>query len=272
MKTWLIADSGGTGTNWAYGNDKLLGRFTTSSLHPRNLKLFPDNEKENLKMLNKEFDFDEVLFYGAGMSSPENQQALRSFFDEIQVNSLIIGTDALLAGLACCGLDHGFVAILGTGSILIEMNNGQIVSRVGGLGPEEGDEGSGYYFGKLVRDYLIKSDEWKAGWAELFGSKEQFLERYPSSANPSEIAVLAKKLSNKDFVDFHCQNIDLFIETHLKQINSGSKVLNIVGSYGFYLEELIRERLKKTGWTLNKCIIDPMEDFIGFYFKKNSGL
>ncbi len=272
MKTWLIADSGGTGTNWVYGSDKLLGRFTTSSLHPRNLKLFPDIEKEKLNLLNKEFGFDEVLFYGAGMSSPENQHALRHFFDEIQFNSPVIGTDALLAGLACCGLDHGFTAILGTGSILIEMDNGQIVNRVGGLGPEQGDEGSGYYFGKLVRNYLSKADEWKTEWAELFGSKEQFMERYPSSANPSEIAVLAKKLSNKDFIDFHSQNIDLFIETHLKHITSGSRVLNVVGSYGFYLEDLIRERLKKIGWTLNKCIIDPMEDFMGFYFKKNGYL
>lgn len=269
MKTWLIADSGGTGTNWIYGDDQILGRFVTSSLHPRNLKRFPRNEKDELIRINKLYSFDEVLFYGAGMSSPENQQALKLFFEDIPFKSLKIGTDALLAGLACCGFEHGYTAILGTGSILLEMNHGEIASRVGGLGPESGDQGSGYYFGKLVRSYLIKSDEWKAEWEELFGTKEQFMERYPSNVNPTELAGLSKRLSNKDFVEFHNQNIDLFIETHLSAIETDSRVLNIVGSYGFYLQELIRERLQKAGWTMNKCLIDPIEDFLQFYFKKN---
>lgn len=269
MKTWLIADSGGTSTSWAYGNDKLLGRFQTSSLHPRNLKHFPDSEKQQLVKLNKEFQFDEVLFYGAGMGTNENRQLLRDYLKEIQFGHLEIGTDALAAGLACCGMNPGFVAILGTGSILLEMNRGEVINRIGGLGPEKGDEGSGFYFGKLVRDYLIKSDEWKTEWTELFGSRELFMERYPSTTNPSDLAALAKKLTNKDFLDIHTQNIDLFIETHLKFIQTDLKVLNVVGSYGFHQNELIRERLKHTGWGLNKCLIDPMDGILAFYFEKN---
>ena len=268
---WLIADSGGTSTNWVYGDDeKITGRFQTASLHPRNLECFPAEDVERLRKLNTDFHFGSFHFYGAGMSNPENVAQISTFFrKEIGFSDLHVETDALAAGLACCGFDHGYVAILGTGSILVEMNDGKIANRVGGLGPQAGDEGSAYYFSKLLMEYLGEEENWTVPLKQLFGSKEDFQQKYNETTGASEMAKLAGLTAGMGLEELHAINFRKFIRTHLPDLNSHQKILNTVGSYGYYQKAILSNELARVGWELEQCLIDPIEALANRLFKKS---
>lgn len=270
MKSWIIADSGGTGTTWVYGKETQLGEFHTSSLHPRNLAVFPAEEQQQLHRLIQQFQFDEVLFYGAGMGNPDNRMLLKAFLDELGATEPTILTDAEAAGLACVENEHGYVAILGTGSILVEMENGKIINRVGGLGPELGDEGSAFYFGKLLLQQL-KTTPWNEGLEKILGTKAAFLNAY-ENCDPSTLAGLGAKTSGWNVEDVHRKNIRCFIETHLKSLSTSKKELHVVGSYGYHLREVLDEELKASGWRLMNCLISPVNALLTQRLKKNNWL
>lgn len=266
---WLIADSGGTSTTWVYGNEKIAGRLRTASLHPRNIDRFPDEDRRKLEDLADNFLFKRIDFYGAGMSNAENASRISNFLSHLGFANVQIHTDALAAGLACCGNDHGYVAILGTGSILIEMNGGEMTGRAGGLGADLGDEGSGYYFSKLLLNYLEEDRNWTNELKNLLGSKEEFQKKYNSTTSPSELAKLAGITSKLNLTGLHQENFDRFIETHLLDLEPEKKILNIVGSYGCSLEAILSKELERYGWQLGKCLVDPVDELVNRMFKKN---
>lgn len=266
---WLLADSGGTSTNWIYGDKQISGRFQTASLHPRNLGIFPAGDMEKLRQLITDFHFDSFHFYGAGMSNPGNVDLISAFFQKIGFTDLQVHTDALAAGLACCGFDHGYVAILGTGSILVEMDHGKMVNRVGGLGPQAGDEGSAYYFSKLLTEYLQEDGNWTDQFRQLFGSKANFQARYNEATDASEMARLAGLTAGLSLEDLHAVNFRQFIRTHLMDVRTGEKILNVVGSYGCFQKVALAAELEGFGWKLGQCLIDPLEVLANRLFKKS---
>jgi len=269
MKHWIIADSGGTSTTWVYGDTKELGRLQTASLHVRNIPFFPESDEQKLHELNNQFSFDEVDFYGAGMSISANKEHIHQFLKKIGFRNIQIETDALAAGLACCGFEHGFTAILGTGSILLEMNNGEMLSRRGGLGPENGDQGSAYYFGKLFIE-AVKKGRFQNEIVLIFGSKTRFLEIY-EKADPTKIASLSKLTSAFDVSSVHRENINSFIETHILVEKARINELSVIGSYGFYHSSLLVELLSQVNVLLNRVFVDPVDGLVALKIKNTYG-
>lgn len=93
-------------------------------------------------------------FAGAGDSGRRSryEAMLRKLAPEARI-LLVTDADLALAG----GLEGepGIVVISGTGSIALGRNGGNQIARVGGNGPEEGDEGSGYWIGRLAVSRLL---------------------------------------------------------------------------------------------------------------------
>ena len=102
-------------------------------------------EKPFAKIANKS-----TLIAGvAGFSSPTNRVAAQNYFEHLGFTreNIVVCSDADLA-LHIAG-DRGVILISGTGSAAFGMENGK-KKRVGGLGRVIGDEGSGYFIGKLA--------------------------------------------------------------------------------------------------------------------------
>ena len=251
MKQYLIADSGGTKTDWCLidqNNGKTF--FTTESYHPVHwnhdfflcYRMYWENieDKEGIA----------VFFFGAGCFHSENCQEISRFLKSLGFGSVEIYSDLHSAAISCYGEKNGKVAILGTGSVLFDWNNGEIVHRIGGKGHLLGDEGSGYYFGKLIiegfrnnslNEYQQKSiKKWKIDQIDL---NDKF-----------EVANISKLLSNEkeEFSTVHGQNIEQFIASH-QLLLSKSKIA-IVGSYGFHHQDIISKTFEK--YTL------PVPEFI----------
>jgi glucosamine kinase len=269
MKHWIIADSGGTGTTWVYGSEQESGRFETASLHPRNIPAFPEKDMEKLRELNSRSPLAILDFYGAGMSSETNRELVSELLTEVGFRNFTVETDAVAAGLACCGYEHGFATILGTGSILLEMDKGKLISRTGGLGPEKGDEGSAFFFGKLLLEE-VKAGKFKKEVGDKFGTVGHFLSEY-ENANPSKIAGLAKLTARWNVSELHRKNVLNFISTHILVENPEIRSLGVVGSYGYHISGILKEELEKVNVLLNRVFTTPLDNLVTLRIKNMNG-
>ena len=129
--------------------------------------------------------------------------------------------------------------------MLFQFDGRKVDNIIGGKGHKEGDEGSGYYFGKLVFDAfnnkrLTKEQE------SIFIRLIDVDEVQTSIGADSEKFILAnisaKLCSHQtEFSDFHILNIEAFYEVHKSGIQSGE--LYLVGSYAFYNQDVIMKVL-----------------------------
>lgn len=254
----VIVDSGGSLTSWAFiykdGSRELID---TESFHPVNFN--EDFFKRNKKFLEEHITNKASLyFFGAGLGKSENKSILNDFFHPY-FSEMIILTD--IQGLVLSlGMSDGAIAIMGTGSVLVEIYNDTIRQQIGGLGHLLGDEGSAYYFGKLV---LQEFKDKKLSQAQLENLKrlEMPLEDLDNLLlNKYKVASLAQQLDQNLFLEFHKWNIHLFFNYHF--INKiDVKNVAFIGSYAFFEKSLINKELDKLNISNAKFIRKPIELF-----------
>jgi len=250
----LIADSGGTKTDWCFVNsngEKYF--FTTESYHPRNLAEY-DLIEQKMKWTEYSIHFNlEVHFYGAGCLSSENQQKMVSFFTELGFRNVFVLSDVFAAGLAMNG-GEGWGAICGTGSVAFKMEKGKLTKIHGGLGRELSDEGSGYYFGKLVVSRIA------AGQIRI----NDFLELRNIELIPENYAQIPKLLTiymeHEQIKEIHESNILEFAKAYL----DGCKEISFCGSYAFYHQAIFSEVLQKMEIQVHSFLERPIEKLVEY--------
>ena len=141
----ILAESGGTKTDWwVYHDGVVVAKYLTGSFHPAHLE---GKDVADVLQLIPELDDStaQLKIYSAGCFREENKQILRDKLSAVRAN-VEVKSD-IDAAIEATGYESGWVAILGTGSVLIHFDKSN-VQLYGGLGWETGDEGSGFYFGK----------------------------------------------------------------------------------------------------------------------------
>lgn len=263
MKQYLIADSGGTKTDWclvdSFNNKKF---FSTESYHPVN---WNDDFFKRIRLFWEEFEGKEntsIYFFGAGCLEPEKCQQLANLFNLLGFKSIKIQSDLHAAAYSSRAQKKGSVAILGTGSVLFEWRNERILNVIGGKGHRVGDEGSGYYFGKLIL---------KAFHDKLLNLKQiEILEKYKLTeidlSQKFQVSNISKQLRNEKniFRQFHELNIQRFITAHY--LHNSSIELTIIGSYGFHHQDIIKGAFEDEKVLILKFIEKPI-----FSLVENSG-
>lgn len=253
--TSVVVDSGGTGTTWALVySDKTIEKFVGKSCHPVHFSVL---FFEELETFLAEFISIKVpvYFFGAGMGIAEKKQEMITFLEKL-FSEVHVGTD--LDGLVeSISMDNGAIAIMGTGSILAEISAGNLKQTIGGLGHLLGDEGSAYYFGRLVLE-AQENDQLTSAQKEQLINLENKSEFIFNVQEKTSTASLAKLLPFDLFADFHKKNVELFFEKHVDNQISIDKIA-IVGSYGFHCRLLIGKLLQNRGIKMVKFIPDPID-------------
>lgn len=229
----IVAESGGTKTDWKIEiNGKTIKR-SGKSLHPSR---FSDQllKEEKQFWSNYNLTNSELLFFGAGGLKENGNQKIKQFLHQIGFKNITVKSDLHAAGLASYGTKSGWVGILGTGSVVFFWNGITPTQITGGLGHLIGDEGSGFYFGKLVLE-AFESKKLNSTQEEEIRN----LEIIPNKIQKFETARLSKSLSS-EFEYFHKKNIDLFCKKHLTE---EIKTISIIGSYGFFHQEIIQKKI-----------------------------
>jgi len=266
MKSYLIADSGGTKTDWCYVNH--LGErayFSTASFHPSewNEKFKNDYlkfwEEKNLPKTTQ------VMFYGAGCSRTENQHQLKNYFNDWGFEDVSVDSDLIGAGLALLGEENGYFAILGTGSVFCHYEHKSIQNYYGGFGYLLGDEGSGYAFGRKLLNSLLNKEltlTISEKIHKLLGSREIILKKVYSDESKSFISsipfLIRELIDNDEIIEIHKENITDFIEKYI--LKNRITEIALIGSYGYNHLGIIHECFEDYGIKIARTLQFPIVD------------
>jgi N-acetylglucosamine kinase-like BadF-type ATPase len=262
MKNVLIAESGGTKTDWAFiDSSGEVVLFTTESYHPSNwnedfFKCIRDFWQGRGELKSK------LWFYGAGCLSRSNAELLRSQFQKIGFDEVHVYSDLHAAGIASCGKGEGNIIISGTGSILFHFKNKEVVDYFGGLGHLKGDEGSGFYFGKLVIEAYRNGtlDEEQMSAFQRVQGIDQLLRVGQEDAKYAWASLSKSLKDSPQFGSFHKKNISSFVSKYVNSKDVSSVYL--VGSYAFYNLSIWKAELEKAGCKVIGCIERPIEHLV----------
>jgi len=138
----------------------------------------------------------------AGVDRADDQNVVRGIMDRIGYKAtILIVNDALIALQAGIGDAPGIVIVSGTGSIAYGRNARGEAARAGGWGHVLGDEGSGYWIGRLALRGVVRHADGRGhetsltprllGHFGLSGATELIHKVYHDDLAPSAIAALA---------------------------------------------------------------------------------
>jgi glucosamine kinase len=268
-KSLLIADSGGTTTDWCFINTNgERTYFSSESYHYAN---FNNAFFDRMNQFWKEKDFNadtEIHFYGAGCSLEQNQRIIANHFKDLGFQNILVENDLLGACRGLLRQASGLLGILGTGSALAEYDKDESIQIYGGFGYLIGDEGSGFYFGKLLIHNLLNkklSIELSLHLHSILGDEHGILEHIYGANGKKWIGELAALVGNSDEIQtLHRENIRLFLKLHLSQIKKKYTEISFVGSYAFHQKDILIEELKQYNLTLRKIAQKPIEEIVDF--------
>lgn len=251
MQKWVIlAESGGTKTDWSViESGQEVQRLTTMSFHPHILTRLDVIEVAKLipALMNPHAT---LLIYSAGCFHEQGKiqlrDLLRPFACQVEIKS------DLEAAVEATDQKEGWVAIMGTGSALIHFE-GKSLNLFGGLGWDKGDEGSGFYFGKLVVEDMRKGINFQEIDAR---QKDELLNQYGRSISKSSYSKLSKQLPFTEFKSHHIENVRLFIERYVLPNNVIK--LTVIGGYAFAIQEVMIRIFKSYDIDIELIICSPL--------------
>lgn len=263
----LIADSGGTKTDWCYIDENREKHFFSSeSYHPSN---WSDQFEERINLFwNKysNYKLAKLHFFCAGCLKIEKANELVAIFKKLGFTDVSVKSDLHAAGLSLYGNTNGNVAILGTGSVYFEWNDCEVLSIKGGKGFEIGDEGSGFYFGKLLFT-AYRENKLTTQQRQIF-EKNVNISEIENNLNHNKFKELYSKIPDQlksfksEFSNFHKENARLFFES----INIENKPLfvRIVGGYFAAHSEILIPYLSINNIEIVKFMKRPIDSLVDY--------
>lgn len=275
----LIADSGSTKIDWCLiDNANQRKYFHSIGLNPYNVSENTINNEIVANILpnipaNEKM---EMYFYGTGCSTKQKKAQMSNIFQHYLPNTEIhIEDDLLGAARATCGREKGVAAILGTGSNSCLYDGEKIIENLPSLGYVLCDEGAGTNIGKIVlRNYLrgqMPEHIHQQFAAENPGEEADFLNRLYMGEKPNfYLASFAKfAITRRD--DVYCRRIieEAFNNFFIMQVSQYSDYkqhpINVVGSVGYYAQDVLKEVAEQHGVKIGKVIQAPLEELINYH-------
>jgi N-acetylglucosamine kinase-like BadF-type ATPase len=143
---------------------------------------------------------DLLVVGAAGAGRDTERQELRTAIRMHDLaERLVVTTDVELALAAAFGGEPGIILIAGTGSIAVARGKDGTLRRAGGFGWQMGDEGGGYWIGRMAIQAVGRASDDRGGSTSLLAevgpivrcTTLEELVRWSLTAAPSEVAALA---------------------------------------------------------------------------------
>ena len=274
-----IIESGSTKADWLIIDEDKRFQHHTIGFNP----FFHSSEfvKQNLEgdsFLSNWFSKSgEIHFYGAGCSSHELQETIKSGIKSVFKNSEVhVDHDLSAAGLSVYRGNDVIACILGTGSNSVFFNGNKLTEVVPALGYILGDEGSGSFFGKqMLSDFLY--NKLPEPMAEEFIdhglSKDTIFKKVYMEPNANVfLASLSPILINNKNLDYSQKLIqkgfDLFIENHVMCYPTCKDVeISFVGSISSLLGDELEVACSRKGLRLGQIIRRPIEALANYHLE-----
>lgn len=290
----LIADSGGTKTDWALvetsdSNPNVLCQFRSQGINPFHQSIDTiDGVVSNTllphinSLLNHEFDKDtfkhnvhKIFFYGAGCIGNSASLLRRVFSENFPHTEINIESDLMAAARSTLGHEPGVACILGTGSNSCVFNGEQIIDKIPPLGYVLGDEGSGAALGIMLLNAILKRrvpaslSEKFFIWINL--TYEQIIDRvYKQPLANRFLGGLSKFVSNNienEYLEnLVIENFKNFFTNNILQYSSHSyNAISAVGGIASTFESQLYYCAQLYNWKVKKVLKSPIEALIEYH-------
>lgn len=272
----LIADSGGTKTDWAI----ISPEGTISYLDSKGLQPTYMSSEEMLSILQNlnvyTTKVTQVHFYAAGCGIQERKEKLERLLMQHFTNAeIVVEHDVLGACRALLGKGSGLAGIMGTGVNTCWYEEGEIKRLRLSLGHYIGDEGSGSYIGKNALKMVLEG-----GWSQ------QLHDAVLDFAGVETDAQLIHKLYQQQPINVYCASFAGFLHAHrhhkevkellhmcftdfaLFHLNcyaSEHREVALVGSIAWYFKDEVELALKEQGFTLTDVKQKPLEALVEYH-------
>lgn len=279
----LIADSGSTKTYWSLlKNTSETLHYKTSGINPffqTELQIESQLRKQLLQQLHVEA-IDAIYFFGAGCATEKQKQMITNAFEKVfRFRQILVESDLLGAAKALCGDQPGIVCILGTGSNSGFFDGTSIVKQVSPLGFIIGDEGSGAALGKkLVADCLKNQlsptiqerffNRFQLSQAEIV--ENIYTKPFPSRFLASLSIFLHENLDEPELYQLVYDSFAEFFKRNVFQYDYKGYKVEIVGSIGYYYQDVLRHVASDLSIELGAILQAPMDKLITYYQAKHA--
>jgi N-acetylglucosamine kinase-like BadF-type ATPase len=275
---YLIADSGATSTKWCVISDELTKSYYTEGLNPYYHTTQSISNVINTDLLPKleDYHIDEIHFYGAGCDTPEKDEDIYKPLSAAFPDASIQVEHDLLGSARACFMDKpGIACILGTGSNSCLYDGENVIEHIESLSFILGDEGSAGYFGKKllnsyfryeIPDELRKELELKYNMDLNYVVSGVYDKQQPSRFVASYAQFLGEHEDHPFAKSILREGFENFINRILKSYTDWeSHKVSFVGSVAFAHQELIKEILKKEGFTPGSFFRNPLDRLIEYH-------
>ncbi|GEO04688.1 ATPase [Adhaeribacter aerolatus] len=275
----IIADGGSTKTSWCLiteSNSKVY--FNTEGYNPyfSDTPVIISSLQRSLPENLKKTEVTELYYYGAGCSTPENNEivaaAMRAVFTNAKVK---VGHDLLAAARALLGVDAGFAAILGTGTNTCYYDGYDVTMNIDSLGYFLGDEGSGSSLGKrLLRDYM--RGYLPEGMSKIFKDtyeldNEAIFDHLYNKPLPNRfLASFSKFLYENNNFSYSREVVKESFDTFFKNLvchypGYQEHTFNCVGSVAYNFRDILEEVALENGMEMGTIIRSPIDNLVYYH-------
>lgn len=277
----LLAESGSTKVEWAIvREDGGYKNLITKGINPHfqtSKEIIAALKEQLLPFLKSEIP-NELIFYGAGVATPNFAQLLYDIFITLFPGCKIeVNSDLLAAARAVCGHSAGLVGILGTGSNSCFWDGSKIAQNTPAGGYILGDEGSGAYFGKRIIGDWIKgvmpthlSERLKERYSLTYEKvvqkvyREPFPNRYLASLSP-----FLEENRNEPYIkELLYEGFSQFIKRNFYNYPYRKHSINFVGSIAYIFQNEIIEILNRDSLEIGVIVKSPMDALVKFHSNK----
>ena len=276
----IIADCGATKSEWRIlHSDGSVSNLTAqginaSAMSAESIIRIISDIKEQISATDT--SDAEIYLYMAGLPSDELKADITKAFNQgFNVSHIEFHSDLTAAARAVCGHKPGIAAILGTGSNSCQYNGEKIAKQVYSGGFILGDEGGAATLGRLFISDFIKglvpseiAEDFKSRFPSDYGSIVASI--YKSAGSPSGyLGSLAPFIMEhyghpyiKELVD---GNFRSFFRRCIKQYDTDTFSVGIVGGFGYALQETIRSIASEEGVTISSFVRTPINGLIAYH-------
>ena len=276
----IIADCGATKSEWrVLHSDGSVSNLTAqginaSAMSAESIIRIISDIKEQISATDT--SDAEIYLYMAGLPSEALKADITIVFSQgFNVSEIEFHTDLTAAARAVFGHKAGIAAILGTGSNSCQYDGEKIIKQVYSGGFILGDEGSAATLGRLFISDFIKglvpaeiAEDFKSRFPSDYGSIVAGI--YKSAGSPSGyLGSLAPFIMEhyghpyiKELVD---GNFRAFFRRCIKQYDTDTNSVGIVGSFGYNLQDIINGIAEEEGLTISTFLRDPIDGLVKYH-------
>jgi N-acetylglucosamine kinase-like BadF-type ATPase len=277
----LIAESGGTKTNWCGFSDSMETEIiSTIGLNPNFVTTEEFKEvlaSEVMTMLKNPNDaIEDVWFYGAGCSGKTMENRVKDAIRSVlPLSRVYVFSDLIGAARGLLGKRKGFLCMIGTGSNSGYYNGETITSNIPPLGFILGDEGSGASLGKkLLADFLrgIMPSDLAEDFRNSYGAEKDDIVShvyrgvFPSRYIGGFVQFLKDHISHE-----YCRNLikssfEEFVRRNLMLYKlTGKTEIAVTGSVAWHFSQILEEVFREHNFIISTLTRGPIDGLIRYH-------